>query len=381
MRTIGLMSGTSLDGVDGILCQWQDNTDQDTGLSQFAMPSVLAFVHQDFDPQLRNELFALQTSGINELERAALAANGVAMAYARVSQALLKQAGLQPSDIRATGAHGQTVRHKPPTSPQDPVENAYTIQLLNAALLSEQTQIATVHDLRSRDIAAGGQGAPLVPALHASLFAKKNHTQIVCNIGGIANISILHADGSVTGFDTGPGNCLMDYWATQHLGSSFDKDGKFAASGFIYEPLKAKMLQDPYFTRGIPKSTGRDLFNPEWLSALIEEFEALAPADVQASLCELTAQSISNAIKQHAPKAQQVWVCGGGAFNHTLMDRLEKLTGLPCAATSVCGIPEMQVEALAFAWLARAYVLGKAANLPSVTGAKGLRILGSYTPA
>ena len=273
------------------------------------------------------------------------------------------------------------MRHQPNTSPEHPVENAYTIQLLNAALLREQTKIPTVHDLRSRDIAAGGQGAPLVPAFHASLFGKKNHTQIVCNIGGIANISILHADGSVTGFDTGPGNCLMDYWATQHLGCAFDKDGKFAASGFIYQPLKAKMLQDPYFTRGIPKSTGRDLFNPEWLSALIEEFEALAPADVQASLCELTAQSISNAIKQHAPKAQQVWVCGGGAFNPTLMDRLEKLTGLPCAATSVCGVPEMQVEALAFAWLARAYVLGKAANLPSVTGAKGLRILGSYTPA
>jgi len=381
MRTIGLMSGTSLDGVDGILCEWNDNADQETGLSQLAMPSVLSFVHQDFDPQLRNELFALQTSGSNELERAALAANGVAMAYARVSQALLKQAGLQARDIRVTGAHGQTVRHKPNISPQHPVENAYTIQLLNAALLSEQTNIATVHDLRSRDIAAGGQGAPLVPAFHASLFGKKNHTQVVCNIGGIANISILHADGSVTGFDTGPGNCLMDYWATQYLGCAFDKDGAFAASGFINEPLQAKMLQDPYFTRDIPKSTGRDLFNPPWLEAMLQEFRALAPADVQATLCELTAHSISDAIKKHAPKAQQVWVCGGGAFNRTLMGRLQKLTDLPCTATSAYGVPEMQVETLAFAWLARTYVLGKKANLPSVTGAKGLRILGSYTPA
>lgn len=378
MRTIGLMSGTSLDGVDGVLCQWNENP---TDAGQSALPTVLAFLHQDFAPELRDELFALQRSTPNELARSALAANGVALAYAQVSQALLKQTGLQPSDVRVLGAHGQTVRHMPNASADTKPDMAYTIQLLNAALLSEHTRIATVHDLRSRDVAAGGQGAPLVPAWHASLFAKKGVTQVVCNIGGIANISVLAADGCVIGFDTGPGNCLMDYWAAQHLGTRFDQNGALAAHGCIYAPLQAKMLEDPYFIKGIPKSTGRDLFNPQWLHTLLQEFDWLAPADVQATLCELTAQSISDAVKAHAPDAQQVWVCGGGAFNQTLMSRLAALTGLPCTGTSARGVPEMQVEALAFAWLARTHVLGEPGNFPSVTGAKGLRILGSYTPA
>jgi anhydro-N-acetylmuramic acid kinase len=362
--TIGLMSGTSLDGVDGVLTRWSED----------GLPHVLAFAHAPFPPAVRTELFALQTPCTGELARSMHAANAVALVYAQVVQALLAQAKLQAAHVQAIGAHGQTIRHAP--------QEGYTVQLLNAALLAERTGIAVAYDFRARDIAAGGQGAPLVPAFHARLFALRDQTQVVCNIGGIANISVLHVDGSVQGFDTGPGNLLLDVMAQRHLNTAFDQDGALAAQGRIHPQLLAALLDEPYFSQPAPKSTGRDLFNTQWLDARLgqsSQFAQLSPADVQATLVELTAHSIAAAIKISAAYAQALWVCGGGAFNPVLMRRLTALTGLQAQGTSARGVPELQVEALAFAWLARARLLGQAGNVPSVTGATQERVLGSIT--
>ena len=367
MLTIGLMSGTSLDGVDGVLCEWNP-ADQ---------PSVLAFAHAAFAADLRTELFALQSPSPNELARAALAANRVSLAYSDIVAQLLRQAQRTAAQVAVIGAHGQTVRHQPPTN-QISADQAYSSQLLNPALLAERSGIAVVHDLRSRDLAAGGQGAPLLPIFHARLFAQANQTQAICNIGGIANVTLLAADGTISGFDTGPGNCLMDYWASQHLGTAFDQDGDFAASGLVNQPLLQKMRTEPYFARAKPKSTGRDLFNPAWLTHQLQGFTAVTAADVQATLCELTAGTIAAALTGSG--AHALWVCGGGAFNRTLMRRLEALSGLVCAGTSTRGVPEDQVEALAFAWFARQHILAQALDFAAITGAAGPRIAGSYTP-
>ncbi|MFM2400145.1 MAG: hypothetical protein RL341_2302 [Pseudomonadota bacterium] len=364
MLTIGLMSGTSLDGVDGVLAQWDAQ----------GMPTARAFHHAEFPAGLRAELFALQAPVAGELERAMAAACGVATAYADVVAALLAQAGMPASEVAGIGAHGQTIRHAPAAKP-----HGYTVQLLNAALLAQHTGIPVAYDFRSADIAAGGQGAPLVPAFHARMFALRDQTQVVCNIGGIANISVLHADGRVQGFDTGPGNVFLDLMAQRHLSQPFDKDGALAAQGRVHAPLLAALLAEPYFDLPAPKSTGRDLFNAKWLDARLSDVGQLDPADVQATVVELSAQTIATAIKQSAPYAQALWMCGGGAFNQVLMRRLTELTGLQAQGTSARGVPELQVEALAFAWLARARLLGQAGNVPSVTGAGQERVLGSLT--
>jgi anhydro-N-acetylmuramic acid kinase len=359
--TIGLMSGTSLDGVDGIVARWADD----------GTPQMLAHTHVRFADALRQELFALQSPCQDELARSMRAANGVATTYVQVVQQLLAQSALTASAVHAIGAHGQTVRHVP--------HQGYTVQLLNAALLAELTGIAVAYDFRARDVAAGGQGAPLVPAFHARMFAVRDQTHVVCNIGGIANISVLHADGRVLGFDTGPGNVFLDLIAQRHLNDLFDKDGALAARGHVHAPLLAALLDDPYFALPAPKSTGRDLFNPQWLDVRLANFAALPAADVQATLVELTARTIAQSIKATATYAQALWVCGGGAFNQALMRRLSELTGLQAQGTAVRGVPESQVEALAFAWLARERLLGRAGNVPDVTGAAGTRVLGSLT--
>ncbi|MGL4576177.1 MAG: anhydro-N-acetylmuramic acid kinase [Burkholderiaceae bacterium] len=384
LTTVGLMSGTSLDGVDGIAVRW----------SAEGAPQVLAFQHLDFPEALRTELFALQLPCADELARSMQAANAIAEIYAAVVQQLLTQAQLTAADIHVTGAHGQTIRHAPGAKP-----HGYTVQLLNASLLAERTGIPVAYDFRSADIAAGGQGAPLVPAFHARMFALRDQTQVVCNIGGIANISVLHADGRVQGFDTGPGNVFLDLMAQRHLNDLFDKDGALAAQGRVHAPLLAALLSEPYFDLPAPKSTGRDLFNAQWLDARLNLFAArssapspasagegwgegrfdISIADIQATLVELTAHTLATAIKKSAPYAQALWVCGGGAFNHVLMRRLTELTGLHAQGTSARGVPELQVEALAFAWLARARLLGQAGNVPSVTGAGEERVLGSLT--
>lgn len=354
-RYIGLMSGTSLDGVDGVLAEL------DTQRTE-----VLAHVHQPFPEPLRAELLALnRPGGSDELHRAALAANAVADAYATVARALGTR------EVTAIGAHGQTVRHQPDT-------HGYTLQLMNGARLAEHTGVDVVCDFRSRDVAAGGQGAPLVPAFHAQRFAEAGRDVAVLNLGGIANLTLLPATGPVQGFDCGPGNALMDHWIQRERGLAYDDGGRFAASGRVDAAWLSTLLADPYFARRPPKSTGRDLFHPGWLSVPA----SLASADVMATLAELSARGAADALGRHAPATQRLLVCGGGAFNGHLMARLAALLpGCRVESTAAAGVPPDQVEALAFAWLAWAFQNERAGNLVEVTGARGLRRLGALYPA
>ena len=365
---IGLMSGTSLDGVDGVLVDFSQGT-----------PRVLSHQTLPFDDALKAELMALNTAGINELHRAALAANTLVHVYDQVVKALLTATALSPSDIQAIGAHGQTVRHQPGLF--DGV--GYTIQLNNPSLLAELTGIAVVADFRSRDVAAGGQGAPLVPVFHQGVFGKSHQTVAVLNLGGIANVSVLSAQGDVLGFDCGPGNALMDYWCQQHTGQPYDNNGQWGRSGQVIAPLLHAFMQEPFLQQSPPKSTGRDLFHPAWLTAHLAGFEQAALADVQATLTEFTAQTCVNDVLQYAPEATELIVCGGGALNGLLIERLKAKLPASCQviSSSERGMPPLQVEAFAFAWLARQTVLGLPGNAPKVTGAKGARILGGIFPA
>ena len=367
---IGLMSGTSLDGVDAVL------------VSAEADGSVQALAHeyQPFGAELRAELLALNSPGDNELQRAALAGNAVARAYAQVCRALLNAQRRVPQDIRALGAHGQTVRHRPGEFDG----TGFTLQVLNASLLAELTGIAVVHDLRSRDLAVGGQGAPLVPAFHRAALAQPGEDVAVLNVGGISNVSLLWADGRSGGFDCGPGNCLMDGWIHRHQGASYDAGGQWAAQGQVHAGLLAALLAEPYFHQAPPRSTGRDLFHLGWLD---ERITAHAPqvsaVDVQATLLELSARCVTDSLAAHAPGAwRELLVCGGGAFNDALLARLRALLpSMKVTTTDRRGLPPMQVEGAAFAWLAMRHVRGLPGNLPAATGGTGLRVLGSYTPA
>ena len=364
---IGLMSGTSLDGIDGVL-------------ADFSGPRLRVTHHASaaFAPALRAELLALNTPGDNELHRAALAGNALSRAYAEVVHTLLQRSGHPASAIRAIGAHGQTVRHRP----QEFDGTGYTLQLGNPALLAELTGITVVADLRSRDVAAGGQGAPLVPAFHQGVFGRPDETVLVLNIGGISNLSVLGADGSVLGFDCGPGNALMDHWCQRHTGQPFDKDGAWAATGQVLPDLLAALLQEPYLHKAPPKSTGRDLFNPAWLAAHLQPFAQAAAADVQATLTEFTASASAICANSYLNNSKTLAVCGGGALNGQLMQRLQAACPpLRVVATDALGLPALQVEAAAFAWLARQALQGAPGNLPSVTGAAGPRVLGAVYPA
>ncbi|HVL43364.1 MAG TPA: anhydro-N-acetylmuramic acid kinase, partial [Acidovorax sp.] len=291
---IGLMSGTSLDGIDGVL-------------ADFSGPRLRVTHHASatFAPALRAELLALNTPGDNELHRAALAGNGLSRAYAEVVHTLLQRSGHPTSAIRAIGAHGQTVRHRP----QEFDGTGYTLQLGNPALLAELAGITVVADLRSRDVAAGGQGAPLVPAFHQGVFGQPGETVLVLNIGGISNLSVLGADGSVLGFDCGPGNALMDHWCQQHTGQPFDKDGAWAATGQVLPDLLAALLQEPYLHKAPPKSTGRDLFNPAWLAAHLQPFAQATAADVQATLTEFTASASAICANSYLKNSKTLAVC------------------------------------------------------------------------
>ena len=369
---IGIMSGTSLDGVDAVLCQ----------ISETGKTQVLLHTEVPMDEKLRESYFQLQTPSNNEIHLEALAANNLAKHYNIAIQDILQRAQLQHTDIVAIGAHGQTIRHQPGL--YDGI--GYTKQSLNGALLAEISGIDVIADFRSRDVAAGGQGAPLVPAFHAAQFTNDPPTTIL-NIGGIANISILtnNPQQAVIGFDTGPGNALMDYWAHTHLGQAFDENGSWAASGTIIPTLLKSFLSDTYFSKQAPKSTGRDLFNASWLSHHLETSSSTnaSPADVQATLLALTANSIANHIHIYAPNTERLLICGGGVKNTALMNLLK--TACPSikviASTASCDIDPQTVEAAAFAWLAWAHKIKQPANLPAVTGAKGARILGAIYPA
>ena len=372
---IGLMSGTSLDGADGVLAQ----------LDETGHVTVLAHDFVAFEAAFRSELLSLNSSGPDELHRSALAGNQIARHYAEVVAALLQKTGLQASQIKAIGAHGQTVRHRPLEFDADVARHqaavGYTLQLINPALLAELTGIDVVADFRNRDLAAGGQGAPLVPAFHQGVFAQPGRCVAVLNIGGIANLSVLKADGSVLGWDCGPGNALMDFWCTRHTGQAFDRDGTWAKTGQLQPALLRSLASDPFLHKPPPKSTGRDLFNPAWLQQHLALLDDLQPADVQATLCTFTALACSQDLLRHAPEASQLVVCGGGALNGELMRQLAAhLPGISVLNSEALGLPPLQVEAAAFAWLAFKTVRRETSSLPSVTGAQGARILGAIYP-
>lgn len=380
------MSGTSLDGVDAVLVRWKTQ-----GPRRDVTPEVLAHHYLPYDAPLRDRLRALNAPGPQELHEAALAANQVARTYAQAVRSLLNKAQVLPQAVRSIGAHGQTVRHRP----QEFDGTGYTLQLLNGALLAELCGIDVVCDFRTRDLAAGGQGAPLVPAFHAALFGQ-NEDIAVLNLGGIANLTIIPARapdgglmGEVRGFDCGPGNVLLDTWCERHTGQRFDAHGAWAAQGRMRDELLGLALEEPFFAQPPPKSTGRDLFNASWLDALLSRCPGASswwPQDVQATLAELTAMVVCQDLIGEAPRTARVLVCGGGAFNTHLMERLSEHLGAAgrCSdvvSTSALGVPPDQVEALAFAWLARAFAERHAGNLPAVTGAQGPRVLGALYPA
>lgn len=363
---IGLMSGTSMDGVDGVLADFS------AGLR------VLEHASAPLPEALRAELLALNTSGPDELHRAWLAGNALMRVYAQVVAQLLARSGTPASSITAIGAHGQTVRHRPGQFDG----TGYTIQLAQPALLAELTGITVAADFRSRDVAAGGQGAPLAPAFHQAVFAPAGQVVGALNIGGISNLTVLRADASVQGFDCGPGNALMDAWCRQHTGQPYDDDGRWAAGGRVVAPLLAALLAEPYFALPPPKSTGRDLFNTPWLQGHLAHFPGLVPQDVQATLAELTAQACAQDARRHAPGLEKLIVCGGGALNGHLMRRLQALLpGARVVSSAAEGLPPLQVEAAAFAWLARKCVRSEPLHLESITGARGARVLGGIWPA
>ena len=372
------MSGTSLVGMDGVLVRISH-----THASVQLQVEQHAFA--PFDALFRQQLMALNTPSDNELHKAALAGNHLARLYAQVCTRLLKAADLPAAQVVAIGAHGQTVRHRPLEFDADPAQGysavGYTLQLNNPALLAELTGIDVVSDFRSRDLAAGGQGAPLVPAFHQEVFGVANQTVVALNIGGISNLSLLPAQGEVRGWDCGPGNALMDFWCQQHTGQTFDRDGHWASSGQVIPALLSALLDEPYLHAQPPKSTGRDLFNPTWLAQHLVPHSAAAAADVQATLCEFTAQACARDVRRSAPEARELIVCGGGALNLFLMQRLS--AGLPnvrLSSSEAHGLPPLQVEAAAFAWLAYKAVHRETASLKSVTGAQGARVLGAIYP-
>jgi anhydro-N-acetylmuramic acid kinase len=292
---------------------------------------------------------------------------------------LLAATGLSPADVTAIGAHGQTVRHQPGL--HDGV--GYTLQLNQPAILAELTGISVVADLRSRDVAAGGQGAPLVPPFHRVVFGRADATVAVVNIGGISNLTILEPGQPTRGFDCGPGNTLLDTWCQRHLGQGYDKDGAWSASGQVHAGLLQTLLSDAYFASAPPKSTGRDRFNADWLASALQRCGAVpAAVDVQATLCEATAAVITNGVRTYAGAACELLVCGGGALNADLMARLQaRLPGIQVVPSDLRGLPPLQVEAAAFAWLARMCWHSQTAAEPAVTGARGARVLGAIYPA
>ncbi len=358
---IGLMSGTSLDGVDAVVAD----------LSA-PRPRVVSSTHLPFDAALRKPLLALTASGIDEIEKVGRLGNSLATIYAAAVERVLTIGRLPSSSIRAIGCHGQTVRHRP--------EHGFTLQIGNPALLAELSGISVVADFRSRDVAAGGQGAPLVPAFHAAVFSDALESRAVLNVGGIANITLLQPNCAIVGFDVGPGNCLMDLWALRCLNLPQDTGGEWAAGGEPLPPLLNKLMREPYFAVPAPKSCGRELFSESWLLRALEGTED--PRAVQATLLRFTIETVAQAIKLHSPRLDRLIVCGGGAKNVALMKGLaRRLRPVLVGSSADFGVDVDLVEALAFAWLAKRTLHGEAGNLPSVTGARGSRTLGAIYPA
>ncbi|QPG06217.1 anhydro-N-acetylmuramic acid kinase [Salinimonas marina] len=402
---IGLMSGTSMDGVDAVLCAIDTHKPMDTHWFQ-----TLKRVSLPFPDSLLNTLNTLCQPSVNEINKMGAADIGVARLFAQAVGVLIEEAGLTPNDITALGSHGQTIRHHPAGYCAETANVGFTLQIGDPNTLAVLTGIPVVADFRRKDVALGGQGAPLVPAFHQAIFgchdsyrnpavpaSKKDFSldthqsqtkaigafaRAIVNIGGIANISFIDdSPSSISGFDSGPGNILMDGWVSEHLQLPFDKSGKWAASGTVHQTLLDACLNDPYFKQAAPKSTGREYFNTLWVSRVLQTFTDITPADVQATLCELTAAHIADAVKMQ-PRVEQVYICGGGAYNTHLLSRIQAL--LPAQkvmTTQTLGICPQDVEGAAFAWLAYAYLERITANVPAVTGACRNAVLGGlYLP-
>ncbi|MCG6575017.1 anhydro-N-acetylmuramic acid kinase [Pseudomonas sp. AF32] len=359
---IGVMSGTSLDGLDIALVE---------------LTSAIRLIATHYTPMpdaLRSELLGLCTSGPDEIARSAIAQQNWVQLAALGINALLEHQNVKPEDVRAIGSHGQTIRHEP--------ARGFTVQIGNPALLSELTGITVVSDFRSRDVAAGGQGAPLVPAFHEALFEKRDGNRAVLNVGGFSNLSLIEPGKPVAGFDCGPGNVLLDAWIYQQRNEHFDRDGRWAASGTVEPALLKAMLSDPFFVTKGPKSTGREVFNLPWLTRHLSCLPPFAAENVQATLLELTALTIVESLQNALADTRELLVCGGGAHNLALMERLaELMPSTKVSNTAAYGVDPDWVEAMAFAWLAHCCLENIPANRPSVTGARGLRILGAIYPA
>jgi anhydro-N-acetylmuramic acid kinase len=359
---IGVMSGTSLDGIDVVLADLSSSS-----------PSLLHTFYLPYGRELRSRLLDLHHSGNDELHRAAMLGNELAHHYAEAVVTLLEKNELESRNVAAIGCHGQTVRHCPQA------DRGYTIQLCNPSLLVELTGITVVADFRSRDIAAGGQGAPLVPAFHQVLFSDPQTHRVIVNIGGISNLTSLAPDGEVTGFDCGPGNIMMDAWCLRHTAKPYDENGAWAESGKVIPGLLERLLALQFFSLPPPKSTGREIFNLAWLESCLSGDEK--PEDVQATLLQLTVSGIAESVLAYFPGVAEIYLCGGGARNRTLLTRLRTaLLGKKVELTDRLGVDADWLEAFAFAWLAKQAILGVPGSLPAVTGAKGARLLGAIYP-
>lgn len=363
---IGLMSGTSMDGIDAVLVDLAT-----------LKPKLLA-THQELIPAaLQQSLRRLSQPGEDEIDRLGRLDIEVGRLFAQAVQQLLDKANLDNRHIAAIGSHGQTVRHRPERNPP------FTLQIGDPNTIAHLSGITTVADFRRRDMAAGGEGAPLVPAFHADIFRQSGKSRVILNIGGIANLTILPADTDqpVRGFDTGPGNTLLDYWCRRHLDTDYDVNGAWSAQGTCCLTLLQQMLSDPYFQHNPPKSTGPEYFSPEWLTRRLRGY-SLSPEDIQATLLELTSCSIAQAIAVHAAGFDEIVVCGGGVHNTQLMSSLShQLPLMNVHSSQTEGVDPDWVEAIAFAWLARRTLKGLSGNLPEVTGAKQMVILGGIYPA
>ncbi|UIT47956.1 anhydro-N-acetylmuramic acid kinase [Xylella fastidiosa subsp. multiplex] len=365
---LGLMSGTSIDGIDAALVRINANP--------ITHCELIAAQTSAWDPNLRTTLLELsQGQNTASLDQLGWLDAQVGLAFATAANTLIAKTGIKHTQIRAIGCHGQTIRHRPHG------DLPFTWQLGDAHRIAELTGITTVADFRRRDVAAGGQGAPLMPAFHLAILGSANENRAVLNLGGIANLTLIPMTGPVLGFDTGPANALLDSWYQRHHHETFDQSGNFAASGKINQKLLACLLDDPWFTLPPPKSTGREQFHLDWMTKQLEPTPP-SPADVQATLLELTAVTVTDALLRQQPKTTRLLICGGGAHNPVLMARLAAhLPNVTVESIQTYGLNPDYLEAMGFAWLAAQTLDGQPSNLPSVTGARGLRLLGAIHPA
>lgn len=363
---IGLMSGTSIDGIDAALLRIDENSCELRATHAHNLPD-----------NLRAQVAAISHPGNNEIERLGPLDRALGAEFGHAALALLEGAGVAASAVRAIGSHGQTIRHRPP-SQGHAASAAYTLQIADPNTIAETTGIITVADFRRRDMAACGEGAPLAPAFHEAAFAAAGARRAIVNIGGIANISALDGEALVAGFDCGPGNTLLDQWAQQHLGERYDADGAWAREGVVQQGLLDQLLGHPFFAQAGPRSTGKESFNLEWAGAALAGYSKQAAQDVQATFLELTVRGIERGLAGSGIDCEEIYVCGGGAHNRFMLERLgQVLAPAHVATTEALGLPPDWVEAATFAWLARRTLYGLAGNAPVVTGAAGERVLGA----